>query len=86
MTISKYLAEQKSEFLFIDIEYYPSFKYYTSEFVIHNWLSALAVTVKYTSIFAQFWIVLLSLYRIWDICHFTSRDMGYCVHFQGYCK
>ena len=23
----------KSEFLFTDIEYYPSFKYYTSEFV-----------------------------------------------------
>ena len=78
MTISKYLAEQKSEFLFIDIEYYPFFKYYTSEFVIHNWLSALAVTVMYTSVFAQFWIVLLSLYR-------GFMDMGYLpFYFQGY--
>ena len=39
----------KSEFLFTDIEFYPSFKYYTSEFVIHNWLSALAMTAKYTT-------------------------------------
>ena len=44
----------KSEFLFTDIEYYPSFEYYTSEFVIHNWLSALAMTVKYTTIFDCF--------------------------------
>ena len=45
----------ETEFLFTDIEYYPSFKYYTSEFAIHDWLSALAVA----TIFAQFWIVLL---------------------------
>ena len=23
---------------------------------------------------------------IWDICHCTSRDMGYLVYFQGYCN
>ena len=38
-----------SEFLFTDIEYYPSFTYYTSEFVIHNWLSALATPMKSSS-------------------------------------
>ena len=51
MAISKYLAEQNLEFLFNDTEYYPSFKYYTSEFVIHN-------DLKYTT-FSQFGIVLL---------------------------
>ena len=32
-----------------DTEYYPSLKYHTKEFVIRLWLSALAMTVKYTT-------------------------------------
>ena len=66
----------KSEFLFTDIEYYLSFKYYTSEFVIHIWLSAIAVMVKYTTIFAQFWIVLLVPNRSWKICENISDNLG----------
>ena len=30
-----------------DTEYNPSLKYHTKEFVIHLWLSPLAITVKY---------------------------------------
>ena len=70
MTISKYLAEQNVNFL-----YYPSYKYYTSEFIIHNWLSAPAMTVKYTTILAQFWIVLLVPNRSWRIYENPSDNI-----------
>ena len=36
-------------FCLADTEYYPSLKYHTKEFVIRLWLSALAMTVKYTT-------------------------------------
>ena len=38
----------KLDFL-ADTEYYPSLQYHTKEFVIRLWLSALAMTVKYTT-------------------------------------
>ena len=36
-------------FFLADIEHYPSSKYNTKECVIHFWLSALVMTVKYIS-------------------------------------
>ena len=36
-------------FILADTEHYPSLKYHTKEFVIHLWLPALAMTVKYTT-------------------------------------
>ena len=38
-------------YVFADREYYPSFKHHTKEFVIRLCLSALAMTVKYTTVF-----------------------------------
>ena len=36
-------------FFLADTEYYPTLKYQTKKFVIRLWLSALAMTVKYTT-------------------------------------
>ena len=68
----KITSRSKLDFL-ADTEYYPSLKYHTKEFVIRLWLSALAMTVKYTTDLASSEIVLLVRNNERGICKKIPR-------------
>ena len=76
--ISKQMAEQNTDSFANNTEYYPSFYFYhMEEFFICLWLSALAMTVKYTTVFGKF--------QIFFFCYFKAVVLVLFLLFVALC-